>query len=152
MRYRVPLLEDGVELYEIRALLGNARGSGQTTRVSRYGNYSLHGKMFVFDRQKIFIGSMNFDQRSKRLNTEVGLIINSPELAQQLVVRFEAMVRPQNAYALALRADSPGSRPHLVWQTMEDGKAVEYTREPARSEWERFKVNLYSLLPLDEEL
>ncbi len=27
-RYRVPLLEDGVELYEVRSLLGNTRGSG----------------------------------------------------------------------------------------------------------------------------
>ena len=34
--------------------------------LSRYGNYALHAKLFVFDRQKLFIGSMNFDQRSKR--------------------------------------------------------------------------------------
>ena len=61
MHYRVPLLEDGVELYEIRSLLGNARGSGQTTAMSRFGNYSLHAKMFVFDRRRLFIGSMNFD-------------------------------------------------------------------------------------------
>jgi len=61
MHYRVPLLKDGVELYEIRSLLGKARGSGETVAISRYGNYSLHAKMFVFDRQRVFIGSMNFD-------------------------------------------------------------------------------------------
>ena len=53
MRYRQRLLEDGVELYEIRSLLGNTKGSGQTAAISRYGNYSLHGKLFVFDRQRI---------------------------------------------------------------------------------------------------
>ena len=145
----VPLLEDGVELYEIRSLLGNARGSGQTAMLSRYGNYSLHAKLFVFDRQKLFIGSMNFDQRSKRLNTEVGLIIDSPELARQTAVRFEAMAQPENSYVLELR---PGSRPHLVWHTQEDGKAVDYVREPARSGWQRLEVKLLSLLPLGGEL
>jgi putative cardiolipin synthase len=152
LHYRVPLLEDGVELYEVRSLLGSARGSGQTAKLSRYGNYALHAKLFVFDRQKLFIGSMNFDQRSKRLNTEVGLIIDSPELAQQTALRFEAMAQPENSYALALRPVSAGSTPGLVWRTQEDGKAVEYTREPARSRWQRVEVEVLSLLPLDAEL
>jgi cardiolipin synthase C len=152
MHYRVPLLEDGVELYEIRSLLGNVRGSGQTAKLSRYGNYSLHAKLFVFDRQRVFIGSMNFDQRSKRLNTEVGLIIDSPELARQTAVRFEAMAQPENSYVLELRPRSAGSPPHLVWHTQEDGKVVEYVREPARSRWQRLEVKLLSLLPLGGEL
>ena len=107
MHYRLPLLEDGVELYEIRSLLGNTRGSGQTAAISRFGNYSLHAKLFVFDRKRLFIGSMNFDQRSMHLNTEIGLIIDSPELAQQVAARFEAMVQPANSYMLALRPN-PG--------------------------------------------
>jgi putative cardiolipin synthase len=64
MRYRQPLLEDGVELYEIRSLLGNVRGSGQTIAMSRFGNYALHAKLFVFDRQRLFMGSMIFVHRS----------------------------------------------------------------------------------------
>lgn len=152
MGYRVPLLENGVELYEIRSLLGNARGSGQTAAMSRYGNYSLHAKMFVFDRQRLFIGSMNFDQRSMHLNTEIGLIIDSPVLAQQVATRFEAMVQPVNSYALALRANGAVGQPGLVWQTQEDTKAIEYVKEPARSDWQRAHVKLLSLLPLDKEL
>jgi cardiolipin synthase C len=152
LHYRIPLLEDGVELYEVRSLLGNARGSGQTAMLSRYGNYALHAKLFVFDRQRLFIGSMNFDQRSKRINTEVGLIIDSPELARQTAVRFEAMAQPENSYVLELRPGSAGSSPHLVWHTQEDGKAVEYLREPARSAWQRLEVKLLSLLPLAGEL
>jgi len=152
MHYRVPLLENGVELYEIRSLLGNARGSGQTAAISRYGNYSLHAKLFVLDRQRLFIGSMNFDQRSMHLNTEIGLIIDSPALAQQVAARFEAMVHPANAYALELRSDPAGGPPSLVWHTQEDGKSVEYDVEPARSDWQRIKVNVLTLLPMDKEL
>jgi len=152
IRYRVPLLDNGVELYEIRSLLGNTRGSGQTAAISRYGNYSLHAKLFVFDRQRLFIGSMNFDQRSMHLNTEVGLLIDSPVLAEQLATRFAAMVQPVNSYMPVLRQNGAEGSPTLVWRTQEDTKALEYDTEPARSDWQRVKVKVLSLLPLDDEL
>jgi putative cardiolipin synthase len=147
MKFRISLLNQGIELHEARALLGNAHGSGQTKRISSYGTYALHAKIFVFDRRQVFMGSMNFDQRSKRLNTEIGLIIDSPELAQQTALRFEGMVQPENAYAVELR-----DKRHLIWKTQEDGEDVEYDREPARSEGERLQVELLSFLPLDREL
>jgi cardiolipin synthase C len=152
LKFRVRLLKEGVELYEIRSLLGSTRGSGQTAVVSRYGNYGLHAKLLVFDRKRIFIGSMNFDQRSKHINTEIGLIIDSPELAQQTVTRFDNMVRPGNVYALGWREATAGVPAHLVWATSENGKAVEYTKEPARSSWQRFDLRFLSWLPLDREL
>lgn len=151
MHYRIPLLEDGVELYEIRSLLGNTKGSGETPAIARFGNYSLHAKLFVFDRKRLFIGSMNFDQRSMHLNTEIGLIIDSPILAQQVAKRFEAMVEPANAYQLILRQGRAGNA-SLVWKTLEHGNAIEYDTEPARSDWQRTKVNILSLLPVDKEL
>jgi len=152
MGYRVPLLEAGVELFEIRAMLGNARGSGQTAAMSAHGTYSLHAKMFVFDRQSIFVGSMNFDQRSMYLNTEMGLLIESPELAQELVRRFEAMVQPANAYQVLLQPDLSGSGQHLIWRTLEGDQMVDLQEEPARSEGQAAKVNLLSILPLDSDL
>ena len=151
MHYRLPLLEDGVELYEIRSRLGNTSGSGQSAAISRFGTYSLHAKLFVFDRQRLFIGSMNFDERSMHLNTELGLIIDSPALAQQAAQRFDAMVQPANAYAVALQRNA-GAAPTLVWRTLEGGQPVEYTSEPARSDRQRIKANFLSLLPLDAEL
>jgi putative cardiolipin synthase len=149
--YRVPLLEAGVELHEVRALLGSVRGSGETKKISRYGHYALHGKMFVFDRQKLFIGSMNYDQRSKHINTEIGLIIDSSELAQETARRFDAMVKPEECYIVGL-IETPGKSPRLVWRTEVAGRMVEHTREPARSGWQRLKVKLLALLPLDREL
>jgi len=152
MHYRLPLLEKGVELHEVRSLLGNARGSGQTSQMTQYGNYALHAKLFVFDRRRLFIGSMNFDQRSIRLNTEIGLIIDSPELARQTATRFEFMTQPANSYALALRPGAAAGAPRLVWRTQEGAQAVEYDKEPARDESQRTKAQLMSLLPLDKEL
>ena len=152
MGYRLPLLKEGVELYEVRSLLGNARGSGESATMTRYGKYSLHAKLFVFDRQKLYIGSMNFDQRSMHLNTEIGLIIDSPELAQQTATRFEAMVSPPNSYAPMLLSLDPGKPPQLVWHTEEDGKAVEYDSEPARTDLQRFEAHLLMLVPMDKEL
>ena len=152
MRYRVPLLEDGVELYEIRSLLGNARGSGQTTAMSRFGNYSLHAKLFVIDRQKLFAGSMNFDQRSMHLNTEIGLIIDSPDLAQQVAARFEAMVQPANSYKLELLPHEQEAGRHLAWLTEESGNPVQYDKEPARSHWQMTKVRFFSHLPMGGQL
>ncbi len=151
MHYRVPLLESGVELFEVRSLLGNNKGSGQTVAISGFGNYSLHGKMFVFDRQRVFIGSMNFDQRSMHLNTEVGLIIDSPELAQQVARRFDAMVQPENSYRLSLRkaADGQGT---LEWSTVEAGQAKVYDEEPARSGRQRTQAHALSLVAPDSEL
>jgi putative cardiolipin synthase len=153
VRQRVPLLRRGVELYEVRSQLANARGSGESTAVSNYGTYALHGKMYVFDRERLFMGSMNFDQRSMHINTEIGLILDSPELAAQTATRFEAMVQPGNSYAVTWQGKNPGDAPRLSWHSEVDGAAVDYPREPAPGgNWQRFKVWLLSWLPLSAEL
>jgi len=149
--YRVGLLQQGVELYEVRALLGNTRGSGQSKAISRHGNYGLHAKLFVFDRKVAFVGSMNFDQRSKHLNTEIGVLISSPELSREIGARFDALTQLDNAYTVTLDDGAVG-KPRLVWKTQEDGKVIEYRKEPARNEWQRLKVKFLSAIPLDKEL
>jgi putative cardiolipin synthase len=152
MHYRVKLLKLGAELFEVRARPDNVRGTGQSRKISRYGNYGLHAKLMVFDRSSVYVGSMNFDQRSIRLNTEVGMIIQSAELAEQSAKRFEAMTQPQSSYAVSLQVSDPLSRPRVSWATVEAGQAITYSVEPARSSWQRFKVQLLTLLPLDREL
>jgi putative cardiolipin synthase len=150
--YRVALLRSNVELYEIRTHPESARGSGQSTRMTRYGTYGLHAKLLIFDRQAIFVGSMNYDARSRWLNTEIGLLIYSPELAAQGAHRFDEMTQPGNAYAVSLQDSDPGKSPKLIWSTVEDGKPVRYEQEPARSGWQRAEVRTLSLLPVDHEL
>jgi putative cardiolipin synthase len=155
LHYRADLLADQVELYEIRDQPGSVRGTGQNAQMSSFGNYALHTKLYIFDRQKIFIGSMNFDERSLYLNTEMGLMIDSPELAQQGVALFEGLVQPTNSYHLLMASppgadDQPAQGPaHLTWRTMENGQPVDYDTDPARNTWQRWNVRLLSLLPLD---
>ncbi len=152
VRYRRPLLEAGAELYEARSLLGDTKGSGQSRRIARFGNYALHAKLFVFDRQRLFIGSMNYDRRSKNLNTEIGLIIDSAQLAQQEATRFAGMTGLENAYALSLRDGAAGHGRTVIWRTVEHAQPVEYTQEPARSRWQRWKLRMLAFLPDGREL
>jgi putative cardiolipin synthase len=104
----------------------------------------------VFDRERLYIGSMNFDRRSHALNTELGLIIDSAELSQQSVARFTAMTSPESAYSVRFADPKRGS--HLLWHYREDGRDVDSVHEPARSLWQRWQVGFLSLLPLDPEL
>jgi cardiolipin synthase C len=151
-RSRKDLLRHGINLYEVRAMLGTTRGSGQTPRVSRLGTYGLHGKLLVFDRQRLFIGSMNFDERSRHLNTEIGLIIDSAELAGQITTRFNAMAQLDNAYQPSLVVNQASGHERLQWTTHENGALVVYDKEPAPSAWRRFMARVLAWLPLRREL
>jgi cardiolipin synthase C len=150
-KFRIRLLESGAQLYEVRALLSSNRGSGQTRAISRYGTYGLHAKLYVMDREQLYIGSMNYDQRSWRINTEVGLLIQNRELAAEVAQRFDAMVSPEAAYQVLLDTDSKG-KPHLRWTTEMDHREIELTREPSRGFWQQTEVKLLELLPIEREL
>jgi len=152
MHYRVPLLQAGVQLFELRTHPESTRGSGQSAKMTRHGTYGLHAKLLVFDRSAMFVGSMNYDERSRWLNTELGLIIHSPELAAQTAQRFQAMTQPANAYSVTLQPAASGTSPRLLWSTEEQGKPVSYSSEPARNWWQKFEVRALSLLPVDREL
>jgi putative cardiolipin synthase len=116
-RYREEMLRQGVELYELVPLrLPLALGDGvQGEALGR-----LHAKTVVIDREIFYIGSFNFDHRSATHNTELGLIVFSPQLAEQAVVLLDA-VRREAAYRLRLAADGRSIEWHGV---AADGNAV----------------------------
>lgn len=151
-QYRPMLLKEGIELHEIRARVENTKGTGQPRGISKYGNYSLHAKLYVFDRQSVFVGSMNFDQRSQNLNTEIGLIIDSPLIATAAATRFASLTQLKEAYSVLLANQGDRRQEHLIWKAEENGIVTVQSTEPARSQWQRFKVKLLSWLPLDREL
>jgi len=150
--FRAPLLGMDVDLYEVRPVLGQPVVRGNQLKSPSSGMYALHAKVFVFDRERVFVGSMNLDQRSLHLNTEIGLIIDSPELARQIALRFADISQPANSYVLMLSEANGLDQRHLVWRTLEDGKPVDFDREPDVTFWQRLKVDMLSLLPLDELL
>jgi putative cardiolipin synthase len=152
LRYRVPLLEAGVGLYEVRARPGRPYTSRGLIKSGSSEQFALHAKVFVIDRQRVFVGSMNFDQRSLNINTEQGLIIDSPELARLAAERFAAIVEPANSYRLTLDAADGAAGAALRWVSVEDGKTVTYDSEPGVDPVKLARVRLLSLLPIDHLL
>ncbi len=129
-RYRPQLLAAGVELYELSPSL-----SQRHTRLGLFGSSTgrLHAKTAVVDGDKTFIGSMNLDPRSRTQNTELGVFIESRELAAEMqrVIRIS---RVQNAYRV--RQDSDGQ---LQWVAVDDDKEVVLHSEPESSLWQRLQ-------------
>ncbi len=150
--YRIPMLEQGIELYEVRPVLGKPDAGGGSLKSPSSGQYALHAKVFVLDRRRVFIGSMNFDRRSMHLNTEIGLLIDSAELARQALARFDAIAQPANCYIPTLSAQNALGKPQLVWRTEQDGKVVDSSVEPMGDLLRGVRTELLTLLPIDDLL
>jgi putative cardiolipin synthase len=149
-QYRIPLLEAGVELYEVKPLPGKPQPRNGALKEPSSGQFSLHAKAFVFDDRRIFIGSANFDRRSMHLNTEIGLMIDSGELAKQVTARFNTIANPANSFVLAL--EKHDGSPQIVWKSVKDGRPIVYDSEPGDQGKRELLVDLYDLLPIDSQL
>jgi len=140
---REDLLRAGVQLYEIKTTAAReARGAR-----AKYGSSSsaaLHAKTFAVDRRRIFVGSFNFDQRSARLNTEMGLVIDSPTLAQLLAERFDTAA-PVVAYEVRLGPDGRS----LEWIERTAAGETRYDTEPGTTWYQRWSVDVLSIFPVD---
>ena len=142
-KWRKPLLEAGVLLYESRRSWERGDAREQPGRFGSSAS-SLHAKTFSVDDRRIFVGSFNFDPRSVELNTEMGLVIDSPVLARQLGQAMRTTI-PQRAYQVLLAPD--GS---LYWIARNaNGSTTRYDTEPGTSIWKRMGVAILSVLPID---
>jgi cardiolipin synthase C len=139
------LLENGMELYELRPDTDAFRPGWSLS--SKRSSAALHTKAMAFDREAVFIGSFNLDPRSAAINTEAGLYIESPELAERLTAYMATGVVPANSYHVLL--DPNGE---MVWETVRDGQRVRYKDEPETGFRRRFVAELLKLLPIDSQL
>jgi len=149
-KYRKPLLQAGVSLYEVSPS-ADYRGKKKAAKKKTIGSFgssrmSLHAKAFVIDRRKIFVGSLNLDPRSVRINTENGIIFDNPELGLLLAERIEASMQ-KHCYRITIEDDGK-----LVWNGLDEGEAARYDTEPHTGVWQRFGVWLLSLLPIESQL
>lgn len=133
---RVALVGGGVELYEIRP---EARVARRPLLLGASSGASLHAKALVIDQRYVLLGSMNMDPRSRTLNTEVGVLVDSPPLAEQVSALSDEAVKPANAFRVTLTAPGSGS---LVWITEEDREEVRYRHEPLAGFWRRLIASL----------
>ena len=137
-RYRPQMLELGVNLYEL--------SPQKVSRSLRLGRFStsigrLHAKSAVVDGQRVFIGSMNFDPRSDQHNTEMGLFIESPVIAQQML-KLVDVIRQQGAYKVTLAANGKD----VVWTTTGPGGREEVVEEPETDAWTRIMLEVLSVI------
>lgn len=141
---RAPLLRGGVDLLELRpstrrpdAVSGAPSGLAAITGSSRA---SLHAKTFAVDGERVFVGSFNLDPRSAALNTEMGLVVDSPSLARAIGGALDTL-HPQAAWRVAL--DDQG---RVRW---DDGSATPVRAEPQAGLWRRVTARVLAWLPVE---
>ncbi|MGI9203729.1 MAG: phospholipase D family protein [Woeseiaceae bacterium] len=140
---RKSLLKMGVKIYETRA---DARLAGDEGIDRDAAKTTLHAKAFVVDQRRLFIGSFNWNQRSKNLDTEMGVIIESSELATAFAERLHA-IDLEKTYEVYLNENG-----RLRWKGVENGQQVILSKEPQTSWWHRFTASFLSILPIKSQL
>jgi putative cardiolipin synthase len=142
IRYRRQLLEGGVELYELKPDF--EPGADRRRRMGLGSSRaSLHTKAAVMDDRSIFVGSFNLDPRSARLNCEMGVLIDSEELARHMSEVFRQGTDPRQAYRVELDADGK-----MIWSESTDGRMRIHTHEPAALH-RRALTQILRLLPIE---
>lgn len=142
-KYRKKLLKAGAELYEFRGEPSAELRAMSDTYPVKSKFISLHTKAFLLDEEWVLLGSLNVDPRSIKINTEHLMIIESPELAQQLGADFDTMTDPSNAWQVTLN-----DKGKLRWISSEGRR----TSQPARGFWQRCTDFFYRLLPIEGQL
>lgn len=141
---RAQLLASGMSIHELRP--DAASRSRMVAPDCLDATFGLHGKVMVLDRRRVFVGSMNLDPRSHRLNTEDGMLVDSPELARRVAERLEVELKPANSWRLHLQGRE------IVWSTSREGLPETETSEPGVSFCRNAWCQFLKLLPIENEL
>lgn len=145
LKYRERLLKAGVELFELKRLGPERKKNKIDIDITELGSSSssLHAKTFALDRERIFIGSFNFDPRSAILNCEMGMMIESPRMARAMQDGFEADLR-YAAYRPQMRDGK------MIWvESVPGGADIIHETEPGMSFAQRFMLRAIGYLPIE---
>jgi len=147
-KYRKDLLRAGIELYELNEKLTRKE---RKEKKGKHGSSkaSLHAKSFVFDRKRVFIGSLNLDPRALVHNTEIGVVLTSEKIASEMSDWFDQNME-QVAFRLELNKEDGSEK--ILWHSRVDGKAVVFEVEPYTGFWQRFGIGFLRLLPIESQL
>ena len=141
VKRRIDLLRAGVRLFELKP--SAVQPSGDQPKRGGGSSSSLHAKTFAVDQNRIFVGSFNFDQRSAQLNTELGVVIDSPVLAQRLGAFFDTEV-PMVAYEVRLTQGND-----LQWIEYTSSGVTTHEADPGTSWLLRRQIDFLSILPIE---
>ncbi len=140
-KYRRPLLEAGVELYELRH--DAAARTDYETPPAASDFLVLHTKAFVIDRDTVFVGSLNLDPRAVYINSEMGFVVEDPVLAERMLDWFETLRAPENTWRVFLDDDDD-----VTWES----SAGTVHRQPAKGFGERMGDFFYGLILPESQL
>ena len=138
-KWRADLLEAGVDLYEFRADPAMAELVNVPPVEGKF--ISLHSKAVVIDTRYVFIGSMNFDPRSAAINTEMGVIVDSPSLAAELRAVMLRDMEGTNAWRLSL--DEGGK---VLWTNSEET----VSKQPSRGFMQNVMNVIFKVVPKEQ--
>ncbi len=140
--YRRAMIASGVEVYELRRD-GAAKRRFKDFDLFDLSKAALHAKGFAIDRKRVFIGSLNFDPRSRLLNTEMGVLIDSPQIAGEISDWLDDIL-PRFAYRLTLTRQNG-----VIWTGQDaTGAATVFQVEPNTTLPLRLIVAAVRVLPL----
>jgi putative cardiolipin synthase len=83
-------------------------------------------------------------------NTEIGVVVASPEIAQGMGDWFDKNVG-RVAFRLELKRDENGSET-LLWHGMVDGTPRTFDVDPYTGFWKRLGIGLLGILPIESQL
>lgn len=139
-KYREDLLAGGVRLIEVKPTVAETHLS-----ITGSSRASLHAKTYIIDRRYLFVGSLNLDPRSALLNTEMGVVYDSPAFAED----FFAVVRKLDAgkvWELRLKDN------RVQWFDCSTRCVAVSSTDPGSSIFTRTGIFLLSLLPIEQQL
>jgi cardiolipin synthase C len=109
---RHKLLKMGIEIFEYRPDAQSHRRVRSQELASQVlpvttsqPIFGLHAKTLVVDGRVTFIGTYNLDPRSQNLNTEVGALIHSEQVAGAVQAAIEIDMQPENSWNAAVDPD-----------------------------------------------
>jgi len=155
-RRRHDLLVGGVELYEFKSSFKTS--VSKSLRRGEKAKSALHAKVYIFDREQVFIGSFNFDPRSSNINSEVGVVYEVAEMANLIATTvFDENIK-QATYRVMIAdkdmqiGDVEIDEGEVYWVESIDDKKHYYSTEPKTGFWRRFGQDFLSIMPIESQL
>jgi putative cardiolipin synthase len=151
IRHRKDLLRSGVQLHELKPAPGEAKRFGFLVHNSRAG---IHTKTIVFDRERVFVGTFNLDPRSAELNTEIGVLVDSPVVSRDIAAFIRRGMHPDLSWQVQL--GRPGHRHQgdrrLCWCSGDPSQPHVVSHEPDTDFLTRILLHIVSRLPIQKQL
>lgn len=143
--YRRRLLTAGANLYEYKP---DAVERKKWSHYAQKATTRLHSKTYVLDKRYAFIGSFNMDPRSIQLNTEIGLLIDSPVFAEKVLAFLDTGIHHDNSYQVFFK----GKSKNIEWREQSEGVEVIHRADPKSTWWQRVKSRIIRIFPIEHHL